>query len=57
MKKSFDDWMKDVDRYVGYLLGLSYLDLPDAPFRDWYDDGLAPLGAAKKLKKAALRGD
>ena len=43
----FNGWLRDVDRVLGGLVGLSHLDLPDALWRDWYDDEILPLDAAR----------
>jgi hypothetical protein len=44
---TFDEWMARIDRLV-YLRGLSVYDLPDCPFRDWYDKRVRPIRAANK---------
>ena len=33
--------------------GMSSDDLPDSPYRDWYDDGVKPSGAASRAIKNA----
>jgi hypothetical protein len=48
----FVDWMMKVDRAVIAKAGLSYLDLPDQPYRDWYEAGLSAKSAAAR----AIRG-
>jgi len=51
--RSFDVWMRAVDKLVGYR-GLSVYDLPDYCYRDWYDSRLRPIRAANRaLKNAA----
>lgn len=45
---SFEDWMKAVDRAVDQRTGMSVYDLPDMPFRDWYDSGKSAVAAAAK---------
>jgi len=47
-RMSFEDWLRKVDQAVGQIAGLSYMDLADQPYRDWYDDGVAPGTAAKR---------
>lgn len=42
---NFEAWMQEVDKQCNASLGLSIRDLADAPFRDWFDDGLTPQGA------------
>ena len=54
MRKSFDEWFKEVDRKVRVLFGISVRDLPDCPFRDWYDDGVSASSAAKRAAKNAM---
>ena len=51
--RGFEDWMRAVDKLVGYR-GLSVYDLPDCCYRDWYDNRLRPIRAANRaLKNAA----
>jgi len=52
-KKTFEEWMKEVDRAVKTKADLSVHDLPDCPFSDWYTDGKTPKGAATKALKMA----
>lgn len=42
---SFDFWMRQVDRAYGARLGLGADDCGDAPWHDYYDDGMSPLDA------------
>jgi hypothetical protein len=56
-KKSYDEWMLEIDRMVSAKIGLSIHDLPDMPFRDWYDAGKSPafvVGRAMKEAKGEL---
>lgn len=39
--KTFNTWMKQVEQTLLNTIGLSHLDLPDFPFRDWFDDGIS----------------
>jgi len=41
----FDEWMREVDSHVGSLVMLSVHDLPDAPWWDYWHDGLEPADA------------
>ena len=50
---SFEAWMREVDREVGLLVGLSYLDLPDLAYRDMYESGKSAKAAAKKAVRNA----
>lgn len=43
---SFNNWLDEVDRVIGKKVGLSYLDLPDQTWRDWFDDEMTPEEAA-----------
>jgi hypothetical protein len=52
-KKSFETWMKEVDAAVKALCYLSVADLPDCPFYDWYEDGVSPKAAARRVVKNA----
>ena len=52
MKMTFEDWMKQVDKEVNKLCGMSYLDLPDCAYSQWHEDGVKPASAAKR----AMRG-
>lgn len=49
----FRDWMGAVDRAVSARVGLSAADLPDCPYRDWFDDGVTPQTAARRAVKRA----
>lgn len=40
--ESFDSWISRVDRIISAATGLTHDDLPDACWRDWFDDGLTP---------------
>jgi len=39
--KTFNDWMKQGEMKLLNTIGLSHMDLPDFPFRDWFDDGIS----------------
>lgn len=53
-KKTFDEWMKEVDNILARTVGLTSLDLPDCPYHDWYEDGVTPRSAAARVKKGAM---
>ncbi len=53
---AFESWMKNVDAAVLSRYGVSVYDLPDCPFRDWYDDGETP-EEASVLAVAYADGD
>lgn len=42
---SFDKWLRECDNIVSSKLGLGLHDLPDATWRDYFEDGLAPRDA------------
>ena len=45
MSKNFKDWYKDCDILVSNILGISIDCLPDASWRDMYDDDMLPADA------------
>ena len=49
----FEMWLTEVDQVVEDRVGMSVHDLPDCPFRDWYDDGMKAATAAGKAIKNA----
>ena len=51
-KKTFEAWVNEVHKYLD-LVGLSIDDLPDCPYRDWYDDGTSPKAAAGRAIRRA----
>ena len=40
---SFNSWMKSINTILLNKTGFEISDLPDEPFRDFYDDGLLPI--------------
>lgn len=50
---TFNGWLKAVDRLVIPWIGLGIDDLPDLPYRDWYDDGIDPGRVLLRVIKAA----
>lgn len=54
---SFDQWMQVVNRLVEAGIGLSTDDLPDMPYRDWYDDGMKTARAAARAVNGAFRDE
>lgn len=57
MKKSFQEWMREVDAELWRLVFMSHRDLADQPYHDWYDDRMRPKTAAKKaLKEEGYQG-
>lgn len=51
-KQTFEQWLNKVHKYLDFI-GLSIHDIPDCPYRDWYDDGVQPNSAARKAVKYA----
>lgn len=46
--KSFEQWLNEMDKVVKEKAYLSYQDLPDCSYSQWYEDGLSPKQAANK---------
>ena len=42
MDKNFNEWMNKCDSIVQSTLGLGLHDMPDANWRDYFDDGMTP---------------
>lgn len=55
-KISFEHWKLQVNAICSRLYGVSADDLPDCPYSDWHEDGLAPLSAAKRAYHNAQEG-
>lgn len=55
--QTFEEWQATIDRYVGRVIGLSIHDLPDQPYRDWFDDEVTAKEAAREIVESALNGD
>lgn len=51
MKKTLEQWMKEIDAEVKKEIGVSVHDLPDCPFSDWHSAGKTAKAAAKKAIK------
>jgi hypothetical protein len=50
----FNEWMRKVDEAIATkLCGMIAADLPDCPYRDWFDDGVKPSTAAARAIRAA----
>jgi len=50
---TFDAWKKEVDLALLFGYGVESDDLPDCPYRDWYDDKVPPKSAAKRAYRNA----
>jgi hypothetical protein len=46
---NFNNWMHSVDVALEGLCGMSYMDLPDKCYRDWFEDGIEPEEAAQMV--------
>jgi len=53
----FDAWRYGVDQRINALTGLSADDLPDCPYRDWYDEGIGVTVAARRAIRYAMDED
>lgn len=51
--QKFKYWIDKVDTEVEKRVCMSVHDLPDCPYRDWYEDGVTPVQAARKAIKNA----
>ena len=45
MTDGFKAWMEQCDNQVSAKIGLGAFDLPDATWRDYFDDGMTPAEA------------
>ena len=45
---SFDAWMALVNQRLIAKCGMSSEDLPDAPYRDWFEDGMTTTEAVDR---------
>jgi hypothetical protein len=52
-KLTFEQWKQAVDDQCSRMTGLSVDDLPDCPYRDWYENGITPLSAARMAIRLA----
>jgi len=42
----FEEWMRELDNTLDRNIGIVSDDLPDQPYRDWFEEGLTPGRAA-----------
>lgn len=49
MKTEFEQWLEKVDAEVQTETGVSIYDLPDYDYQEWYDEGMTPKKAAKRV--------
>lgn len=45
----FRDWMIKIDDQIDASLGISIQDLPDQPYRDWFDSGMEISEAIREI--------
>lgn len=50
---SYERWLQQIDTYLAMMVGVSHQDLPDQPYRDWYEDGIGAAEAAAALLEMA----
>ena len=48
-KQTLREWMAKVDAQLRAICGLTSSDLADQPFGDWFEDGVSPREAAKRM--------
>ena len=46
-QRKFDGWMRNVNKAIESICGLTADDLADCPFADWFEDGIEPNEAAQ----------
>ncbi len=49
VKLTFETWLQKMDSELSKTLPVSYLDLPDRDYREWYDAGWTPKDAAEEI--------
>jgi len=47
---AFENWMKNINARLFSDYGCTIGDLPDEPFRDYYDEGLTPKNVVEIMK-------
>ena len=52
-QKSFEDWKATIDRILWRDHTLFSDDLPDCPYRDWWEDGVSVRSAAARARLPA----
>ena len=51
--RNFDEWMKRVNEFLVARCSFTADDLPDVPYRQWYDDRVTASVAAQRAMKNA----
>ena len=54
--KTFEVWKASANAECRKLCGMDLDDLPDCPYRDWWDNGVSSIVAAKRAIKRAKEG-
>jgi hypothetical protein len=49
----FNEWKRRIDRIISGYCGLTSDDLPDCDYANWFDSGVKPVTAAKRVIKNA----
>ena len=52
--RTFESWLDKVNAHLRQTMGLSYKDLPDQPYRDWFENKVPPKQAAKRALKDSI---
>jgi hypothetical protein len=52
----FEAWLLELDSTCHNEMGISYKDLPDQHYRDWFEDGLTPEDAYYQLMENEYPG-
>ena len=52
----FEAWLNALDEIFQTEMGISYKDLPDQVFRNWFDDGLTPEDAYYQMIETEYPG-
>ncbi|MCJ7586092.1 MAG: hypothetical protein MUO30_15175 [Anaerolineales bacterium] len=52
----FEAWLKALDEICQTEMGISYKDLSDQHFRDWFEDGLSPEDAYYQMMENEYPG-
>lgn len=50
-KVTFEQWMKAVDNILEHEIELTYKDLADQPYYEWYENNVSPKTAARRVMK------
>ena len=53
---TFEKWLAHVDSIIESEVGLSLSDLPDCPYRDWFDSAMGSRTAAARAINNVMPG-